>query len=103
MRVLIAEDDSVSRLILKTTVQKAGHQVFEADNGIRAWDLFQENEVDVIIRDRLMPGLDGIEFCTRVRSLPRTRYTYFIFLTLLDNKSQLLDGINAGADDYLVT
>jgi signal transduction histidine kinase len=101
MRVLIAEDNNVSRLILKTVLQKGGHQIFEADNGFTAWEVFQSNEVDVIISDRMMPGIDGIELCKRVRSLPRTIYTYFIFLTSMDNKSQLLDGINAGADDYL--
>ncbi len=101
MRVLIAEDDAVPRLILKLTVEKFGHECLVAEDGSQAWDIYQNTSVNVIISDRMMPGLDGLELCRRIRETPGVGYTFFIFLTALGEKEQLLAGIRAGADDYL--
>ncbi len=101
MRVLIAEDDAVPRLILKLAVEKFGHECLVAEDGSEAWDIYQNANVQVIISDRIMPGLDGLELCRRVRESPGSGYTYFIFLTALGEKEQLFAGIQAGADDYL--
>lgn len=102
MRVLIAEDDAISRMILRRAVEKFGHECLVAEDGERAWELFQSTpEVDVIISDWMMPGIDGPEFCRRVRELNDGWYTFFIFLTALEDKEHLLEGMQAGADDYL--
>lgn len=101
MRILIAEDDAIPRMILKLAVEQAGHECLVAEDGSQAWDIYQNTTIDVIISDRIMPGLDGIELCQRVRQTPGNGYTYFIFLTALGERTQLLDGIQAGADDYL--
>ncbi len=101
MQILIAEDDAVSRIILHTVVEQFGHTCLVAENGAQAWELFQNSAVEVVISDRSMPGMDGIELCRRVRQTPRRGYTYFIFLTALDEQQQLLAGIEMGADDYL--
>ncbi len=101
MKVLIAEDEPVSRMILKRAIEKSGHECLVAKDGLEAWQLFQEVEVDTIISDWMMPGIDGIELCRRVRQDSRPGYIYFIFLTALGNKEHLLTGIEAGADDYL--
>jgi two-component system cell cycle response regulator len=101
MKVLIAEDEPVSRMILHRAIVKSGHECLVAKDGIEAWQLFQEVEIDTIISDWMMPGIDGIELCRRVRQDARPGYTYFIFLTALGDKAHLLTGIEAGADDYL--
>jgi serine phosphatase RsbU (regulator of sigma subunit) len=102
LKVLIAEDDPVSRTILRRSVEKFGHECLAAEDGEKAWELFQETqEVDVIISDWMMPGIDGIEFCRRVRAVRNDVYTFFIFLTALGDRASLLEGMQAGADDYL--
>jgi len=101
MRIMIVEDDDISRLILQAAVEQFGHHCLVAEDGAQAWDVSQQSDVDVIISDRLMPHMDGIELCRRIRQSSRQGYTYFIFLTALDDKQQLLGGIEAGADDYL--
>lgn len=101
MRVLIAEDDPSSLLILQTAVEQFEHECEAAEDGAKAWTLFESAPFDVVISDWMMPGIDGIELCRRVRTLARPAYTYFIFLTALAHKSDILEGIEAGADDYL--
>jgi len=102
MKVLIAEDDAISRMILKRSVEKFGHECLVAEDGEKAWALFQNtSEVDIIISDWMMPGIDGPEFCRRVRAANNDWYTFFIFLTALGDKEHLLEGMQAGADDYL--
>lgn len=99
---MIAEDDTVSRLVLEAAVTALGHECITTTDGEQAWQLFQSLEVDVIISDREMPRTGGVELCRRVRANDRDIYTYFIFLTVFDEKLQVLSGMEAGADDYLV-
>ena len=103
MRVLIAEDDAVSRTILRKTVERFGHECLVAGDGAEAWDLFQNTPgVEVIVSDWMMPNVDGLEFCRRVRSLDPPRCnTFFVFLTALGGKEHLMEGMRAGADEYL--
>jgi diguanylate cyclase (GGDEF)-like protein len=102
VRVLVAEDDPVSLLILRRAVEKLGHECLTAGDGEQAWQLYKQTpEVDVIISDWMMPDVDGIELCRRVRDEERKEYTYFIFLTALSDNEHLLMGFEAGADDYL--
>lgn len=102
MRVLIAEDDAVSRMILQRAVEKFGHECLMAEDGERAWDIYNQTPgVDVIISDWMMPGMDGLQLCRKVREDQRDEYTFFIFLTALGDKEHLLEGMQAGADDYL--
>lgn len=63
MRILIAEDDYVSRLLVKKAVKKIGHDVLEAENGAVAWTMFKEHEPDMVISDWMMPEMDGIQLC----------------------------------------
>lgn len=102
MRVLIAEDDAVSRMILRRSVEKLGHECLVAEDGVKALELYRKTpEVDLVISDWMMPGIDGLELCRRIRDEVRDGYTYFIFLTALGDRDHLLMGLGAGADDYL--
>ncbi len=103
MRILIAEDEAVSRTVLQRTLEELGHECLVAEDGEKAWELFQNTEeVDVVISDWMMPGMDGLELCRRLREEQRDDgYTFFVFLTALGDKEHLLEGMQAGADDYL--
>jgi diguanylate cyclase (GGDEF)-like protein len=101
MRIIIAEDDNVTRLILEAELHNLGHKVLSARDGEGAWALYSASGADVIISDGLMPGVDGFELCRRVRSVASDSYPYFIFLTSLADKSFVARGMTVGADDYL--
>lgn len=102
MRILIAEDDAASRLILRRSIQKLGYECEEAENGDQAWELFLAMRPNLIISDWMMPGRDGVQLCEAVRSHPNDQYTYFIILTALADKAHTVQALEAGADDYLV-
>jgi DNA-binding response OmpR family regulator len=101
MRILIAEDEAVSRLVLASTLKKLGHEVTETADGHAAWVAFQRTPFPVVICDWMMPELDGLELCRRIRAADRTLYTYVLLLTALDGKARHFEGMDAGADDFL--
>ncbi len=101
MRVLIVEDDAVPRMILKLAVEQCGHECLIAEDGPTAWDMYQNASVEVLISEEVMPGLSGLELCRRVRASPQHASTYFMFLSARDDKTQLMDDFQAGADDFL--
>ena len=102
MKILIAEDDPVSVKILQFTLQHFGHEVITAANGTEAWELFDREPVRVIVSDWMMPGMDGLQFCQKVRDRLKTDYTYFILLTANDTgRENLRKAMDAGIDDFL--
>ncbi len=104
MRVLVADDEATTRLVVKAVVQKLGHECLVANDGDRAWVLLQTTPIDVLITDWMMPGLDGPELCRRVRGRPSDAYayTYTILATVMSDRADILAGMEAGADDYLI-
>ena len=101
MRVLMADDDLVSRLVLQGAVEGLGHECLVAEDGEQAWRLFCDSPPDVLITDRMMPGVDGVELCRRIRAQAGETYTYVILATSLVERHEVLTGMEAGADDYL--
>ncbi|HXF49701.1 MAG TPA: response regulator transcription factor [Verrucomicrobiae bacterium] len=101
MKILVAEDDAVSRLILEKTLTGWGHAVAACDNGAAGWSLYRSGEFRLVILDWMMPEMDGPELCRKIRSLKRSDYTYLILLTAKTGKENFLEGMEAGADDYL--
>ncbi len=101
MKTLIADDDPIARLMLKTTLRKLGHDVHEAENGRDALDAWQGGEFRLIISDWMMPNLDGLEFCRRIRAGEREDLSYIILLTSRTGKTNYLEAMTAGADDFI--
>jgi DNA-binding response OmpR family regulator len=101
MKILIAEDEKISRRILETTLIKDGHDVVAVEDGVKALDSVEKEVPDMLITDWMMPDLDGVELCSRVRALDLPSYIYIIFLTALTQKEKIIEGLDAGADDYI--
>jgi diguanylate cyclase (GGDEF)-like protein len=102
MRILIADDDPTSRLLLRAIVSKLGHECVVAEEGRSAWNLLSAGGIDVLLTDWMMPGLDGPELCRRVREQPGDSYVYIVLTTGLDHPEHILEGMGSGADDYLI-
>jgi signal transduction histidine kinase len=101
MRILIAEDDAVSRRLLRGTLEKLGHDVTEAVTGSGALERFEEAEFPIVITDWMMPEMDGVELVRRIRAKNLINYVYLILLTAKSQREDLIHGIESGADDYL--
>ena len=102
MRILIADDDEPSRLALSSMLMKLGHLVVSVANGADAWQVLEAPDAPPLaILDWMMPGLDGVEICRRVRADAALRTVYVILLTSRDAKEHLLEGLAAGANDYV--
>ena len=100
MKVLVVEDGRTTRMMLRAAVEGLGHQCLTAADGSEAWELYRREGADVIISDWLMPGIEGPELCRLVRAHPGP-YTYFVLLTAFGDRKHALEGMQAGADDYL--
>jgi diguanylate cyclase (GGDEF)-like protein len=102
VRVLIAEDEAVSRLKLESLVSGWGYEVITAENGTEAWRVLQRDDAPhLAILDWMMPGIDGPEICRKVRQARHSRYTYLIILTAMTRRQDIILGMDAGADDYV--
>src|SRR5260221_11110218 len=102
MKILIAEDDSVSRRLLQAALAKWGYEVVVTSDGQQAWEALQQAPPpSLLILDWLMPGMDGLEICRKVRALPAYRSAYIILLTGRTSKEDVISGLDAGADDYV--
>ncbi|MGI4791369.1 MAG: PP2C family protein-serine/threonine phosphatase [Janthinobacterium lividum] len=102
MKILIADDDSITRRLLETILSKWGYQVMIAQDGDEAWRILQgEGAPKLAILDWMMPGIDGIEICRRARQRLDAPYIYIMLLTSKIRKEDIIEGMDAGADDYL--
>jgi diguanylate cyclase (GGDEF)-like protein len=103
LKILIAEDNPVSRKVLKTVMTKLGYEVQCANDGAEAWEMLQQkNAPHFAILDWMMPQIDGVELCRRVRERTGESYTYIILLTAKDQKKDVVEAMDAGADDYII-
>jgi diguanylate cyclase (GGDEF)-like protein len=102
VKILVTDDDATSRLIAQTALTNLGHECLTASDGAAAWELFQAHVPDVVVSDSLMPGLSGLELCRNIRAHPLGGYTYFIMVTSQGGLDEIIEGMSAGADDYLV-
>jgi diguanylate cyclase (GGDEF)-like protein len=102
VKVLIADDSAVPRMILEKALTSLGHETLTAADGQEAWERFVVFQPDVVLSDWLMPGVDGIELCRRIRSSDADRYAYFVLLTAMTEVEHAVTAMTAGADDFMV-
>jgi len=101
-RILIAEDDTVSRYLLQRLLTQEGYSVVAARDGNEAWQALQvDSPPPIAILDWMMPGLDGLALCRKIRASRQLRATHIILLTARQEKDDLVQGFDAGADDYV--
>lgn len=102
MRILIAEDDLTSRLILQRVLGKIGYDVITATDGEVAWKILQEPAAPrLVILDRVMPGMDGLALCRKLRAQQQPEPFYILLLTSKAEPDDIVQGLDAGADDYI--
>ncbi len=103
MKILIAEDDPVSRRVLEAVLRKWGHEVVVTSDGRTAFEMLQgPGSPQLAILDWMMPEMDGPEVCRRLRALAGSESTYILLLTAKGTKQDIVAGLQAGADDYLI-
>jgi len=101
MKILVADDERITRRNIQRHLEKWGHEVITAENGADAWDIFQEQEIPILITDWVMPEMDGLTLVKKIRAKENTHYTYTILLTSKSEKVDIVEGMEAGADDFL--
>jgi len=102
MKILIAEDDLTSRRILEAILAKWNYEVIATSDGLEAWQALQtENAPPIAIIDWMMPGMDGVDFCRKIRQTQTLTSTYIILLTSKAQQEDVVAGLEAGANDYI--
>ena len=101
IRVLVADDSAISRKLVEHTLSEKRYSLVFAKSGRETVALFAEHHPALVIVDWMMPDLTGIEICKHIRSITQGSYTYIILLTGMSGKESLIEGLAAGADDYL--
>lgn len=100
-KILVADDELVSRKILKKTLTSWGYEVILVDNGRDAWNKLKNRDIHMAVLDWIMPGMTGPEICRKVRRLQKDRYTYLILLTAKQSQEDTIKGLMEGADDFI--
>jgi two-component system cell cycle response regulator len=101
VKILIAEDDIISSKILQKNLLNWGYYVIPARSGAEAWQALQDEDLRMALLDWMMPGMDGIEVCRKIRRRKKFKYTYIILLSAKDRKQDIITGLSSGADDYM--
>ncbi|HEY2343746.1 MAG TPA: response regulator [Chthoniobacteraceae bacterium] len=102
MKILIAEDDAIAAKVLRLTLQQFNYESVVARDGQEAWELFDREPFRVVVSDWMMPYVDGLEFCRKVRDRKQTLYTYFIMVTAAHTSNEdYTMAMDAGVDDFL--
>jgi DNA-binding response OmpR family regulator len=102
MKIMIADDDPIIRMVVTGGLKTIGHDVVACESGTKAWDVLQKTAFPIVITDWLMPGLDGLQLTQLLRRAPGETYTYVIMLTGKDKREDYLMGVKAGVDAFLV-
>ncbi len=102
MKILIVEDDSYAAEILKKILENLGYKVFIAQDGLEAWEAIQRSPFRMVITDWMMPRIDGVTLCQKIRETNFGHYVYVMIVTAKDKRDDAIVGLDAGADDYII-
>ncbi len=102
MKILIAEDENISRRRLEKFLEDMDYEVISCKDGLEAWEVIQsENAPYLLVLDWMMPGMDGVDICRNVRKMAKEPYTFILLLTSKSEQENIITGMEAGADDYI--
>jgi len=101
MKILRVEDEAASRETLQAILGAQGHEVVAAENGAEAWGLWQIEQHRIVVADWLMPEMDGLDLCRKIRARSDAPYTYFIMETVRSGRGNFLEAMGAGVDDFI--
>jgi len=101
MKILIVEDEPVSQKLLEKIVMREGYGAISANDGKCAWEIVKKEKVEMVITDWMMPEMDGLKLCRKIRKANLPRYVYIILLTAKDQAEDAVAALDAGADDYI--
>ena len=104
MKILVVEDDMVSRFLLEEILKKLGHEVLSVSNGEKAWEIYKKEKISFVITDWMMPRMNGLQLCHHIREYGQsnnTHYCYIIMLTAMGETDSRLEGLCFGADDFI--
>lgn len=101
MKILVADDNEVTRLVLETNLRNLGHDVVGVEDGQKAWKAFRSDYFSVVVSDWLMPIVDGLVLTRQIRKYQQDNYSYIILLTAVEGKSSYLEAMKAGVDDFM--
>jgi signal transduction histidine kinase len=102
MNILIADDDAAARKMVSQYLKKKGYNVFEASNGIETFTSILEHPINIAIIDWVLPGMDGIDVCRKIREKQKGNYVFIIMLTAKEEKQDLIEGFDAGVDEFIM-
>jgi CheY-like chemotaxis protein len=101
MDILVADDDRTGRFLVNSTLRELGHRVTEATNGSEAWEAWRRQRHQLIFSDWMMPCMDGLELCRRIRAEETSQLSYVILITAREGNANYLDAMNSGVDDFM--
>ncbi|MDJ0668792.1 MAG: response regulator [Desulfobacterales bacterium] len=101
MKILIADDELVSRKKLEKLIQSLGYETIAVEDGNDAWEIWNTERTKMVITDWVMPGINGLDLCKKIRKFEGSQYTYIIMVTAKTNVHDIVTGIEAGADDFI--
>ena len=102
MHVLAVEDAKIPLRVLESNIKECGYTVSLARSGMEAWKVLKTIPIDMVVTDWIMPEMNGLELCRKIRNTDFKRYIYIIIVTAQDGKEGIIHGLEAGADDYLI-
>lgn len=101
MKILVVDDDRISLAMIERAIQAPDVEIFLESDGLTAWDFCQKNEVSIVVSDWMMPGMDGMDLCRRIRAANAGYYTYIIILSGVGDTDEQVKMLGAGADDFI--
>ena len=101
MKILIVEDDNMMRRILKRAAMAVGHDATGCADAERALEMLAEDTYPLIILDWMLPGMDGLQLCRKIKGMPSGEHSFILMVTAKDRHEDLVEVLNAGADDYI--
>lgn len=101
MKILVVDDELVSRKKMEVLIQGLGYDTFAAKDGLEGWEIFKNQMPGIVITDWIMPGMDGLDLCRKIRESEGSQYTFIIMVTSKKDVQDIVLGMDAGADDFI--